>query len=56
MEIWTVVAIIGGVSVCLLFHSLAKRGTGSREAEQGHTARSGEEQQPMMAGPREEYR
>ena len=47
MEIWTVAAIIGGVSVCLLGHLLARKGAGSSEAEQSIAVGSGGEQQPI---------
>ena len=49
MEIWTVAAIIAGVSVCLLSHLLARRGTGSSEAAQSNAVGSGGEQQPIAA-------
>ena len=56
MDIWTVVAIIGGVSVCLIGHWLARRGAGRSEAEQSQSIGPGERQQPFSTGWLKEYR
>ena len=38
MEILTVVAIIGGVSLCLLGHQLVRQAAGSSDPEQSQTS------------------
>ena len=56
MEIWTVVAIIGGVSLCLLGHQLARKAAGSSDPEQSQTVAWRNEPQPSEVRRMEEYR
>ena len=54
MEIWTVVAIIGGVSLCLFGHQLARKAAGSSDPEQSRTPAS--ELQPSGVRQMDKYR
>ena len=56
MDIWIVVAIIGGVSLCLLGHQWARKAAGSSDPGQGQTVASGEEPEPTGVRHMEGYR